>query len=352
MIRVLLLFCAQVGLATAVIGQETGHPAKPELVASDELLRFQAATRYSHERKGTAVLIMRRGEVIFEDYAPEWNADKPHLLASGTKSFSGVLAVCAVQDHYLELDEWVSDTIVEWKDDPAKNRITIRQLLSLCSGLEGGPKGRVPSYQEAVRSATSNAKPGTKFNYGPIPFQCFGELMKRKLEPKGLTVESYLKQRILDPIGMNVAFWRKGPDGNPNLPSGAYLTPREWAKFGEFIRLEGAWQGEELIPNDLLKACFQQSEASRIYGMTWWLLGRRAKGQGGEGELGRNQRRNRRSANADTLALAVPEDTVAAMGLGKNHCYVIPSKEMVVVRMGDSQGEDFNELQFLSKLFR
>ncbi len=109
----------------------------------------------------------------------------------------------------------------------------------------------------------------------------------------------------------------KRPDGNPNLPSGAYLTPREWAKFGEFIRLEGTWQGEELIPKDLLKACFQPSEASRIYGMTWWLLGRRAKGQGSEGELGRNQRRNRRSANADTLALAVPEDTVAAMGLGK-----------------------------------
>ncbi len=82
---------------------------------------------------------MRRGEVIFEDYAPEWNADKPHLLASGTKSFSGVLAVCAVQDHYLELEERVADTLVEWKDDPDKNRITIRQLLSLCSGLEGGP---------------------------------------------------------------------------------------------------------------------------------------------------------------------------------------------------------------------
>ena len=99
---------------------------------------FKKAAEYSHSQHGTGVLVMVRGEILFEDYAPGWTAEKPHLLASGTKSFCGVMAACAVHDGLLTLDERVADTLVEWKDDPRKSRITIRQLLSLSSGIDGG----------------------------------------------------------------------------------------------------------------------------------------------------------------------------------------------------------------------
>lgn len=78
---------------------------------------YRTAADYSRAAKGVAVLVMKRGEIVFEDYAPGWE-NKPHLLASGTKSFSGVMASCAVEDGLLRLDEKLSDTIVEWKDDP------------------------------------------------------------------------------------------------------------------------------------------------------------------------------------------------------------------------------------------
>jgi len=52
----------------------------------------KAAAEYSHSQHGTGVLVMVLGEIVFEDYAPGWTADKPHLLASGTKSFCGVMA--------------------------------------------------------------------------------------------------------------------------------------------------------------------------------------------------------------------------------------------------------------------
>ncbi|MFM7561474.1 MAG: serine hydrolase domain-containing protein, partial [Planctomycetota bacterium] len=107
----------------------------------------KAAAEYSHSQHGTGVLVMVRGEVVFEDYAPGWTADKPHLLASGTKSFCGVMAACAVHDGLLTLDEKVAETLTEWKDDPRKSKVTIRQLLSLSSGIEWGDNGTVPSYK-------------------------------------------------------------------------------------------------------------------------------------------------------------------------------------------------------------
>ena len=65
---------------------------------------------------------MVRGEIVFEDYAPGWTADKPHLLASGTKSFCGVMAACAVHDGLITLDEKVAETLTEWKDDQRKSQ--------------------------------------------------------------------------------------------------------------------------------------------------------------------------------------------------------------------------------------
>jgi CubicO group peptidase (beta-lactamase class C family) len=324
-------------------------PSHAQSVPSKEA--FEHAADYSHSQHGTGVLVMVRGEILFEDYAPGWTVDKPHLLASGTKSFCGVMAACAAHDGLLTLDEKIVDTLTEWKDDTRKSQVTIRQLLSLCSGIEGGDNGTVPSYKRAVSMSKATAEPGTKFSYGPIPFQCFGELMRRKLEDTHESVEGYLHRRVLDPIGMKVSFWRKDADGNINLPAGAFLTPREWVKFGELVRLGGKWNNTEIVPASVLAECFKPSTAQPSYGMTWWLLG------GGdedstEASNGRNiaPKAKRLIEERRKLSFQLPADTVAAMGKGKNRCYVIPSLEMVVIRMGDSEGREFSDNVFLAKL--
>ncbi len=324
----------------------TSHAQSP---TTTEACKVAAA--YSHSQNGTGVLVMVQGKVVFEDYAESWTADKPHLLASGTKSFCGVMAACAVHDGLLTLDEKVADTLTEWKEDKRKSRVTIRQLLSLSSGIDGGDNGTVPSYKRAVSMANATAEPGKKFSYGPIPFQCFGELMRRKLEPKHESVEAYLHRRVLDPIRMKVGFWRKDFDGNINLPAGAFLTPREWVKFGELVRLGGNWNETEIVPASILAECIKPSTAQPSYGMTWWLLG------GGdedstEAANGRNiaPKVKRLLDERRKRSFQPPADTVAAMGKGKNRCYVIPSLEMVVIRMGDSEGREFSDNVFLEKL--
>jgi CubicO group peptidase (beta-lactamase class C family) len=230
-------------LLLAPLGALHGDETTSKKLSDEEARRFRAAAEYSLSAHGVSVLVMRRGEIIFEDYAPGWQ-DKPHELASGTKSFAGVMAVCAVQDGLLKLDEKVSDTLMEWKTDPRKSQVTIRQLLSLCSGIEGGENGAPPMYRRAVVLAEATADPGTRFSYGPIPFQCFGELMRRKLESRNESVEAYLKRRILDPIGLEAGAWARDREGNLRIPSGAALTAREWAKFGV-----GCWGTQHFHPS-------------------------------------------------------------------------------------------------------
>lgn len=86
----------------------------------------------------------------------------------------------ASADGMLGIDEPAAKTLMEWRSD-ARNGITIRHLLTLTSELEGASEAaRPPAYLDAIK-ARASTPPGGKFVYGPTPFQCFGEIMKRKL---------------------------------------------------------------------------------------------------------------------------------------------------------------------------
>jgi CubicO group peptidase (beta-lactamase class C family) len=230
--------------------------------AQSQALREAAA--YSAERRGVSLFVLQRGQLVFQDYPNEGGAARGWELASGTKSFSGVVAAAAVQDGLLTLDERAADTLREWRGDERKRRITIRHLLSLTSGIEGGRLGRPPSYVEAV-AAPATAEPGARFSYGPLPFQVFGEIMRRKT---GADPLAYLARRIFAPLDIHPTGWRRGADGNPHLPSGAQLTARDWAIFGAFV-LRG---GDGRVDEEALRACFAPSRANPGYGLTWWLL--------------------------------------------------------------------------------
>ncbi len=104
-----------------------------EIHASD----CERAAKYSESRRGSAVLVMQNGRTIFEHYANDGSANRRWPIFSGTKSFWGIAALAAVQEGLFRLDDPVSDTITEWKSDPRKSQITIRQLLSQTDGIEG-----------------------------------------------------------------------------------------------------------------------------------------------------------------------------------------------------------------------
>lgn len=314
-----------------------GDVVRPQSVTNlADKQKYKLAAEYSRASNGVAVLVMKGDSIVFEDYATDDAKDLPWFLASGTKSFSGVICAAAIEDKLIKsFDEKVADTITEWKTDPRKSKVTVRQLLSLTSGIDAGQIGIVPTYSEAITSRASY-DPGTHFEYGPVPFQIFGELMTRKLKPKKETVMSYLKRRILDPIGLTVAFWRKKND-QILLPQGASLTAREWAKFGLLLKNNGKWS-KQIIDGKLLDELTVGSKTNPAYGLTFWL---NAKGTGPSG----NERMN---IGGEVLKAGESLDLFMAAGAGNQRLYVIKSQDLVVVRFGMFGGWDDRE--FISKL--
>lgn len=335
--------------ATMACARATPYAPAPTLTITAENLKLAAAHNAAND--GISMLVMVDGKIIFEDYPNGGAPNRFHELASGTKSFSCAIAVAAVADGLLKLDERVADTITEWRNDPRKSKMTIRQLLSLTGGQEtGGESGRVPTYAQALQ-APMLYEPGERFQYGAVPFQVFGEVMRRKLEPRKQSPLDYLKARVFDPIGLKVGHWRHGTDGNPHLPSGAMLTAREWAKYGKLIRLGGTWEGKTILPAQTLEECFQGTPQNPAYGLTWWL------NRDVSSDLRASIRQLAVGAESLWNVPGVPRDLVFAAGAGEQRLYISRSLNLVVVRQADrilealaGQRSGFSGAEFLSLL--
>ncbi|WP_164929310.1 serine hydrolase domain-containing protein [Gloeobacter violaceus] len=295
-------------------------PAPPAALAQAVQTDYRRAADYAAAYGGVGLLVIRGERIVYEQFAPGRSADTPHLLASGTKSFAGVMAAAAVQDGLLTFDERVSETITEWKSDPLKAQITVRHLLSLASGLgKAGRGGNPVSFAQAVQ-APAVSPPGRAFDYNPVNFQLFGELMRRKLAPRREEPLAYLSRRVLEPIGMRIARWRTTTDGDPDLPGGAIATARDWAKFGLLLKNGGTWQGRQIVSREALAQCFVRSATNPAYGLTFWLNA---------------PSRSARPERNNPVGGAGPPDLIMAAGAGGQRLYVIPSLDLVVVRQGD-----------------
>lgn len=285
---------------------------------------FAKTVAYHEKMQGNALLVMQNGKIIFEKYAESRGSQRASELASGTKSFAGVVAIAAEEDGLLKLTDKVSDTITEWKSDKRKSQITIWQLLHLVSGLKGGPNLQPPTYADAIKEETFT-DPNTRFQYGPSPFQVFGELMKRKLKPKGEDYIGYLERRVLNPIGCKIGFWRKKA-GDPTIPSGCYMNAREWVKFGEFVRNYGKWEGKQLIAKSQILKLSEPSIPNKEYGLTFWTSGDLA---------------------TDPNYSKEPTMFMAA-GMGNQRCYIIRSANLVVVRQAPvTSTRQYDDAEFL-----
>ncbi|MFZ4763144.1 MAG: serine hydrolase domain-containing protein [Alphaproteobacteria bacterium] len=329
------------------------------LVASADL---REAAAYSAAHHGVSMVVLVDGRPFFEDYPNGHAANEGHELASGTKSFSGIIAAAAVQDGLLKLDEPVALTIQEWRRDPIKSTITIRQLLGLVSGIDGSAGkriGRMTSFSEIAAKAKLTARPGEKFSYGQDPFQLFGEIMHRKLaKVSGETPIEYLDRRIFTPLHIQPVSWKKDKQGMPHMPSGAFLTARDWAVFGEFIRQQGKWQGRQLVDVNAFWEMFKSTPANPCYGLTWWL----------DKTISPLLRSTIPPLTNSTDLCdrpyaknsAIPEGVVLAAGLGGQRLYIIPAKRMVIARQADccvsailhADKTGFSDRQFLELALR
>jgi CubicO group peptidase (beta-lactamase class C family) len=304
------------------------------------------AAKYSESGRGSAILVMQNGRTIFEHYANGGSPSGRSPIFSGTKSFWGIAALAALQEGLFKLDDPVSDTITEWKNDPRKSQITIRQLLNQTDGIEAASRLQRPSMRDRNAMAIalpSLAAPGSAFIYGPSHIQIFTELLRRKL--RGRSLISYFEGHVANPLGLRGLKYKKDARGNPLPATGFELTAREWARLGELVIGNGTYNRRRIVPSNVLREAFVGSQVNPAYGLTFWLNQEAPSGR--EADMERMLDLPWQNAQWPGVYICkdAPADMVVALGSHYQRLFIIPSLKAVIVRQGS--GGNFSDAQFL-----
>jgi CubicO group peptidase (beta-lactamase class C family) len=307
------------------------------------------AAKYSESNRGVSILVVQNGRTIFEHYANGGSAGGRWPIFSGTKSFWGIAALAAIHEGLLRLDDPVADTITEWKSDPRKSQITIRQLLNQTDGVEGASFLQRASIRDrntmAIRLPTL-AEPSTAFIYGPSHLQIFSELLRRKLG--GRSTIAYFEGHVANRLGLGRLNYKKDSLGNPLPATGFELTAREWARLGALVLGNGNYRWRQIVPANLLREALAGSQANPSYGLTFWLNSQAANGR--EADFERMLDLPWQSAQWTDVCICkdAPPDMVVALGSHYQRLFIIPSLKAVVVRQGSEA--KFSDAHFLRLL--
>ena len=253
--------------------------------------------------------------------------------------------ICASKNLF-HFDDHVAYIINEWKNDPLKSQITIRQLLDFTDGIEPAPH----LHRESIRDRNDVAirlsilsPPGTVFTYGPSHLQIFSELLRRKLHER--TTISYLSGHILDPLGLYNLDFKKDRRGNPLPASGFELTAREWARLGELVLGRGRYRGEQIVSPDLLRQAFVGSAANPSYGLTFWLNRQAPHAREIDIEKELDLPWERARWTDICICKSAPADMIVALGSDQQRLFVIRSMNALIVRQG--RDSKFSDAHFL-----
>jgi CubicO group peptidase (beta-lactamase class C family) len=281
------------------------------------------------------VVVLYRGQLIGEAYAPGFDASTPQLGWSMTKGITGTLVGILVRDGVLDLDQPVD--LPQWQDDERRN-ITIGDLMRMSSGLTWNEGyGNLtdatrmlylsPDMPAYTISKPLEAAPGTYWVYASGTTNLLSFIIRREMD----SLEEYWafpRKALFNRIGMRSAVLEPDASGTFVGSSYCFATPRDWARFGLLYLNDGVWQGERILPAGWVSYSRETAPASGgEYGAQFWL--------------------NRAGTLPD-----VPADTYACQGFQEQRIFIIPSRDLVVVRMGLTENDAFDFNRFLADVLQ
>lgn len=270
-----------------------------------------------------AIVVVQDGRVVAERYAGGFAANVPQLGWSMTKSVTAGLIGILVKDGRLKLDQPAG-----WSAGDGRRRITIADLLSMSSGLEFNESyGAVSDvtrmlYLESDMAAFAGAKPlvhpvGRVWSYSSGTAVILSRIFQNAAGPDAI---EFVRSRLFDPLGMTSAVMETDERGTLVGSSYMYATPRDWARYGQLLVQGGVWEGREILPRDYVAMMGSPATASGgEYGqaMVWrWVTHSDTPGEN------------------PGAAFGIPADAFWMAGHDGQYVAVIPSRRLVVVRMG------------------
>jgi CubicO group peptidase (beta-lactamase class C family) len=305
--------------------------------------RLEALWQELQAHHTTGFLVIRNDAVVFERYTSGWNRTTKHGTASLAKALvGGVSLMTAMTDRRIAPDDLASRYVPQWRADPRKRAITVRQLATHTSGIEDAEADDLPHAQLtgwkgefwqslapprdpftlARDAAPVLDKPGKQERYSNPGMAMLSYCITASLRgAPDADLRSLLRHRIMQPIGAPDAEWSCGydktvmVDGLPLVADwggGAY-SPNAAARVGRLMMKQGAWNGKQLLDPTVVQAATTNARVPNSSGLGWWV---------------------NCAADGGKRWPTAPTDAFSGAGAGHQFLLVVPSLNLIVVRNG------------------
>ena len=283
---------------------------------------------YARAADSSALLVMHQGNLILEKYWQGFEPNDTFNSMSMSKTITALLIGIAIQEGHIESELTpVANYIPEWQD--ARRKITIQDLLYMQSGLRNWDSRENPA-SDLVRMYASpdtdaialnipaEQLPQQIFSYNNANTQILSKVIETATDVK---YANYLSSRLWQPLqASDASIWLDRPNGNSKAFCCLFATPKDWAKIGQLFLDRGRINGKQIVSAVWLDKMQQPSSVNSNYGYHMWLEARTDNKPGSD-----------RSASQPFIA----EDTFYLDGASQQRVYVIPSQELVIVRVGE-----------------
>lgn len=305
--------------------------------AGTEFDGLSEAAEYSASRGETAILVWQDGRIVYERAR---RPNVPQRIFSITKSLVSIGVFRDAKTGGLSLSQ------------PARNRavpgVALSDLLNQISGLPGAARD---FYSQGLRDKGPvldrlrvNGQSGA-FVYGPSHWEVLAEEIR---EQRGPSVDGWVRKFVPGARSDALARWTRDDKGRLFFSTGARMSAADLLPAGREV-LDGVKKNK--WPPEVRAMLSNGTEANRMYALGFW-LNRGASATGAreidvEASLGRDRPAGFWSNGC--LSRTAPSDLLAMIGTRGQRVYVVPSRNLVVIRQGDGRG--FSDAEFLRRLF-
>ena len=307
-------------------------PRRPTQCLAGE--RLEPALALLKANGSRSFMVWRDGAVEAEWYAEDFAPDLRLESASMHKSVLALAVGAAIAGGSIKsVSQPVGTWLTEWRGD-ARGAITLEQLLTMSSGLAPYPfdlQPNTPSHrftfgtdlEEVPLGLQREGRPGETFNYSSAVSQLVALVLERAT---GERYADFVSRRIWQPLGAHDAFVTLDrPNGHARASASFLAQPEDWLRLGRLVMDEGRYEGRRVLPGSWIRRMTAPSPANPNYGYQIW--------RGSPHQ----PRRRYNSANPTFVPAAEPfaaDDVVYFDGAGAQRVYIIPSRKMVILRMG------------------
>lgn len=273
---------------------------------------------YLELKNSKSFMILVNGRIVMENYFNGHSATTNWYWASAGKTLTSTMTGIAQQEGLLNINNKVSQYIgTGWTSETIEkeNLITCKHLLTMTSGLDDSTDDVAPA------NLIYKADAGSRWAYHNV----YVKLQDVVAAASGQNWENYFNARLRDKIGMNGNWVQLG------VNSVYTSTSRSMARFGLLILNKGKWDNTQILNETYFNEATTTSQNINLgYGYLWWLNGKASY------HLPQSQ-----ITFPGSVIPTAPNDMFMALGKNDQKIYVVPSKNMVIIRMGDA-ADDVN----------